>query len=374
MEGRYLSRIDATIAAASSNVERLQLIARKASYLARIGKFSEAWKLAENLRNSKERYAFPEISVSLAILDGVSAVYQDHAEEARDRLARASVLAKALGLSDLLALSSVWLAHLAFGRLDVGCMGTELKSALLHAGQDDHDCLTRASLVVAVAVHLAGDTSGAAKWYERARSHALSIGDEATISSLMYNRTAMQIANFRQQALQNGVPSGDARVVVSAAESTESFDSLVGVVSLGEFTPLLKAQTYSLAGRFSDADDIYDYALGASLSNAQERSRCWLLADWASCQVHIGRRDLAAATAMEAMKYLSPSVQPDDLAAAHGRLAQVFELLGDGLSARVQVEQSVDKWREFSVIQRAILEQGVEVEGVYLECVGRNSE
>lgn len=362
---RFLDKIDLAIASASTSDDMRRLLAKKATYLAKVGSFAEADEIIRSLRRHINVYENVELSVHLTFFDGIVAFYLDRIDEARDRFTRSSVLSKAVDVRQIAALSSAWLAHLAFGRFDFDCLAKEIGVAFDFVGKSDHDCLARVCLVIAQTIHLAGRHDVAAGWYARARIHAVELGDESTISSLMYNRTAMEIVNCRQSLLWRG-EVGDARFAVSSAEATDNFDRLVGVVSLGEFTPLLKAQTYSLAGRFAEAEDIYSASLVDNPSKAQERSQCWLLADRAYCLTRLGFIERALMVAESSVEHMSSLVQIDDLAATHGRLAAIFLESGDRRRAQAHLDESGRLWVQFSSLQESILRQASAYEGRYV--------
>lgn len=354
---RFLDRVEAEIAAASTQESKNCLLAKKATYLARVGRFEEAGNIIEMLRGSRNLYHSASLPVLLTFADGTVAFYSDRIEEAKDRFVRCSALSKAVGLTKVSAFSSAWLAHLAFGRFDFHCLISELDQAFKYATYSDHECLARVCLVVAETNHLASQQEEADRWYARSRFHALQDGDESTLSSIMYNRTVMEIVNLRQRLIGKGEASVGAGIVVTGAESTENFDTLVGIVSLGHFTPVLKAQTYSLAGRYSDAEEIYSASLVETPSQAQARSRCWLLADRAYCLVRLGYRDAAISVASDVIESISGDVQVDDLAATHGRLASIFEALGDANRSSKHLAESMALWEKFAFLQRDLAER-----------------
>lgn len=356
MSSRYLSRIDADLREVSLGEAAGVLLTRKAAYLARMGDFRAAASLLNEIRGRDDLYAIPVVATWVTFVDGVVAFYQDLHDQARDRWNRSRILGSAIDAVDVVASSCAWLAHIAFGRFNIAEFRENMITAAASVRAADHDCLARLYLVVAVACHLAGARNRAVEWYVKSRREALVKGDDATVSSIIYNQAAMDIAYYRWSEMISARDMYTHSTYVPEAESAENFDKLVGVISLEDFTPLLKAQAYSLAGRFDDAARIYRSALQQEPTPTQRRHRGWLLADWAYCCSRLGDADLALNLAAKATGYLDHSVQCDDLAAAHTRLELVFARAGNQELRENHASQAALKWSEFAAVQHELLD------------------
>lgn len=348
---RYMDWINKRIQSAENEVNSEVFAAKKAAYLARTGDIDSAVELIDRIKSNALRKNLDFVAIYATFVDGVIAFYQDHTDQARDKWSRAKALSKAAGADSIRANSCSWLAHHSFGSFDLRGLEENLSEAFQLVTEDDSECLSRLFLVLAEALHLCGDRALANDWYLRSRGQALRLGDDATISAIMYNRAAMGIACSRQELLRNRLPIVDTRLVVLEAESTDNFDRLIGVVSLEDFTPLLKAQTYSLAGRFVDAEAIYAKGLAREPNKAQRRHRGWLLADWAYCLARSGSVEKAVSMARMAVDYISEDVQIDDLAALHSRLSTVYELINDRSAESVHAGLADKYWDQFSEFQ-----------------------
>ncbi|MCW5667647.1 MAG: hypothetical protein KIT35_27750 [Piscinibacter sp.] len=345
---RYIDWVDNRIQGATSEVDSGIYRAKKAAYLARTGDVCSAVELIEYTKANALRRNVDYVAIYATFVDGIIAFYQDMVDEAHDKWNRAKALSKAVGAVSILANASAWLAHHAFGRFDLGALEENLSEAFQLVDDDDSECLSRIFLVLAEALHICGDRALANEWYTRSRVQALLSGDDATISSIMYNRAAMGIACARQEFLRASPSDIDARLVMLEAESTDNFDKLIGVVSLESFTPILKAQTYSLAGRFSDAEAIYAVALAQEPSKAQMRHRGWLVADRAYCLAKSGAIEKAESLARVAVEYISDDIQIDDLAALHSRLSTVYDLTNDASSKNLHAKLAAEYWDRFA--------------------------
>jgi tetratricopeptide (TPR) repeat protein len=365
MKSRFLDCIEKSISAGGDELTVDCLLAEKAAYLARLGNFDEARGILATLHDKNGRAPKVELSVWLNFTEGICSFYSDMGSNALDRLLRARALSEAAGLVKLKAEVSAWLAHLAFSRHDFATMAREIAVALSLATRTSHSCLSRASLVVGQAVHLAGRYDLAAPWYARARNHAQSVGDETTISAIIHNMTAIRLANSRQQVLLRGYSDESISVAISGADSTKNFDQLVGVVSLDSLTPILRAQALSLAQCYEEAIALYSNHLSPALLQGMARVKCWLLADKAWCNACLGMTRAASDDATEAILSISPSIQIDDMAATHSRLAQVFRVLGDDARASYHGDMSETLWAEYGKLQANVLRHLGDVEQQY---------
>lgn len=352
----YIDRINIELSSVGSDLEKGVLLARKAAYLARMGVFDQSHRIVADLRSTPNIYQLPIIPIWLTLVDGVSLFFRGYEDDAKDRWQRTKALSAACHIREMEALASAWLAHFAFGRFDWQALRRELSCTFSAARSDDTDCLARAFLVLGETAHLAGRREVANVWYSRSRAVAQSVGDELTVSSLIFNTAAMQIVNYRQQIMAFGGREDVAALAVIEAESTSNFDELVGVSSLAELTPVLKAQALSLSERFAEAESIYAEALRSPPSGSQARNRGWLLADRAYCVAKLGLFNLSDRLTTESLKWLTDRVQVDDMAALHSRLAEVFKLLNKFDKADYHAQEAKRFWGEFSDLQARMID------------------
>jgi hypothetical protein len=230
-----------------------------------------------------------------------------------------------------------------------------VREALTFAELDHHAARSRACLVAAQALHLAGRPDLAKAWYGRSRLHASIDGDDVTISALMHNMTWLRMLTMRQAVLLTGREDAkSAEYALANAGSTEGFDEMKGDTSWGELKPILRAQIVSLQGDSSQAVALYQQYLAAA--GAPSRLQANLLADKAWCHVQLHQNGDAAATAELAIASLVDETQIDDRAAAHSRLAQVFAALGDMDQHRHHLELARGAWETHMRMQAKVLE------------------
>jgi tetratricopeptide (TPR) repeat protein len=223
------------------------------------------------------------------------------------------------------------------------------------AESNHHSARSRASLVLAQALHLAGRLDLALPWYRKARDHAVADGDDATTSALMHNMGWLRMMELRQSVLSDrSILSGSDHALMNA-DSTSQFDILIGDISWDALKPILRAQILSLQGEFSSALSLYDRHLIGTEYEGTARLQGNLLADKSWCLGMSGQFYLAHVCAVSAVDRINAEMHMDDRAAAHSRLAQVFALLADDVSAKHQLRLAREAWHSHELLQARIL-------------------
>jgi tetratricopeptide (TPR) repeat protein len=254
------------------------------------------------------------------------------------------------------ALSAAWLAQMDFTRLDIEALAQHAGEALRLADPDQHAARSRASLVVAQALHLAGRMDLALHWYTRTRDHANAEGDDAAVSAMMHNMAWIRMANMRQVRLAS---DGSIEAGIHArlgAESLACFDRMIGVSSLDSLKPILCAQILSLEDQCGQALSLYEQSNAGGHLSGMLRLQSDLLSDQALCRIRLGQIQAARNDAIAAESSLLPVTQIDDRAATHSRLALVWAALGDHDAARRHEQLAAQSWRAFGEVQVRIVE------------------
>jgi tetratricopeptide (TPR) repeat protein len=351
---RLLERLDAAIALNPESLEGDCARAERACYLARQGQHEQAASELDSLRKRYESRPHPAISTWLSLADGLMSHFSDMGVAARDKMRRAHALSAAGRLMPLHALSAAWLAHMDDTRMDVDSMVRHLGQALHLADPDHHAARSRANLVAAQALHMAGRLDLAMPWYQRARSHAIAEGDDATISAVMFNMASIRATNLRQVALTGEGNAMEGVYALMSAEATGSFDARTGGVSAMPLLPLLRAQILTLQGEPVQALALYEEHLDSA--RGMSRMHCANLADQAWCRSQVGQLDAACADALAAAASVGSDTQLDDRAATHSRCAQVFAALGDSAQAQRHIDLAVPLWQDYRAMQARVLD------------------
>jgi hypothetical protein len=239
--------------------------------------------------------------------------------------------------------------------LDFQAMARHAAEALALAGPQAHAARSRACLVVAEAYHLAGCMDRAQPWYTRARYHALAEDDLPALSALNHNLAWHRALHAVQAALWGGAPEAEARHALTSAAATHQFDTCRGVVALPSSIQVACALAYSVLGDHTQALAIYE--AHAPLADAQGLLplRPLILADMAWCCHHLGHEQLVHHYVQASVAALGFSQHADDLALAHGRLAQVFQCLGEPKRAASHARRGRLNWLAHQRVQSEVL-------------------
>jgi hypothetical protein len=351
---RLLERLDALIAREPDSFEADCARAERACYLARQGQYDQAAAELDLLRRRYEARPHPAISTWLSLADGLMSHFTEVGVAARDKMRRAHALSSAGRLMPLHALSSAWLAHMDYTRMDFDSMVRHLSQALHLADPDHHAARSRANLVAAQALHLAGRLDLAMPWYQRARAHANSEGDDATVSAIMFNMASIRASNLRQVALTGEGSAMEGVYALMSAEATSSFDARTGAISAMPLMPLLRAQIFALQGDPAGALAVYEAHVDSAQSVSRLRSAN--LADQAWCRSEVGQLDAARVDALAAEASLGSDTQLDDRAATHSRCAQVFAALGDSAQAQRHSDLASPLWQDYRAMQARVID------------------
>ena len=246
-------RLEAEIGVAHSVPEADCKRAELAAYRTRLGRVEE---VRATLKELHQRYdARPNVAISawLNLVEGLARYFSDMDPAARDKVLRAHALSSAAGLTPMRALSAAWLAHLDYAQGDVDSMALHVSEALNLSVETNHGARSRASLVVAQSYHLAGDLDTALPWYVKARDHAQTDGDDATISALMHNMAWLRSHELRKRFFLELENDSATEHALLSAESTRNFNILIGSVSLNSLIPVLRAQILAVIGREAEA-------------------------------------------------------------------------------------------------------------------------
>jgi len=352
---RLLVRLEAEIAAATSQLEADCKRAERAAYLARLARLEEAQIVVEELQARNGLNPNVTLSVWTNFANGLLTYYGNIGVSTDDRVQRAHALSVAAGLRPLQAMCAAWLAQWDYSRLDMNALAGHVHEALALANADHHTARSRACLVTAQALHLAGRIDLATRWYERSRFHAAADGDDVTMSALMHNKTWLHMLTMRQAVLLAGREEIEAaKQALANAASTDGFDEIKGDRSWSELKPILRAQIVSLQGNPSQAVRLYEQHLASA--GAPARLQANLFADKAWCHMQLLESDRATACAELALTNLSDETQVDDRAATHSRLAQVFSSLGDAVRHKNHLELAHEAWDEHLRLQASALE------------------
>jgi tetratricopeptide (TPR) repeat protein len=359
---RMLIRLEAEIAAAPKQIEADCKRAERAAYLSRLGRFAEARAELGELHGRYDRSPHPAITSWTNLAEGLLSHFTDMGRVAHDKILRSHAISSAANLSRLQALGAAWLAHLDYLQVNVVSMARHLKEAVEISDTREHSTRSRVGLVVAQAYHLAGRMDLALPWYKNSRDHALAEGDEVTMSALMHNMAWLRAQKLRSASLMSSNQEQDSDHALLSANSTGNFDLLIGSASLPALVPILRAQILAARGEYSEALQLFELQLDSAVQDGMGRLHADLLADKAWCRVQLGQIEQGLSDALAAEANIDPTGQFDDRALAHGRLAQVFEKIGDLVRAECHLDLYTHAWNGHVALQSQILHLLADIE------------
>ena len=350
---------DAISAYHSSPVTKQCLLAERAIYFGRRGDAELAnADLAEieNISSSPNLRVSAMRNISLGVID----FYCANGKNSKDRAMRAYSLAGAGGLISEKALSAAWLSHFLDVEHDVENACKFAAEALALAPEQSHDSRSRASLVVAQNLGIAGRPDLAAPWYSNALRHATASGDDLTVSALIFNRSVERVSCWRQSKLQLNQDFGQAAIESAAATSAVDFDVMIGNHGLEKLNPLLLAQILSLRNCHQEALEIYtthlhggDYAL---------RMHADFIADQSLCLFYVGKTKEALTMMDIAIEKLIPETHPDDRAATFSRASILYRELGQLDRSEYYGTISSKLWKTYSELQLRMISMFSKIE------------
>ena len=350
LKSRLWRRLDEAINTADTPLQAATLRAQRAALMARHGREPQAREELTALHLLAFQSPNPKLSAWLHLAEGLTSYFSDLGAGADEKLLRAEAAAKSLQLVDLEALCAAWLAYLAFVRHDIDALVTHAAVAQRLAQLEDHGARGRLAITLAIAHDFAGSATAPA-WYAEARRHASAEGDDASQSALIYNMTAMRVAQLRQERLAS--PARPVPEQLLGADSVAHYDAAVDVALLPNLTPLLRAQLLVLQGDYAKAQALFAEHLPQARARGLARLGSSLLAEVAWCRVNLGEAELALQQAQDAELELDLATDCDDRAVTLSRLAQVYGALGRDEHAQAFAERAATEWQEVRAQQAA---------------------
>jgi tetratricopeptide (TPR) repeat protein len=354
---RLLTQLASRIAAARDPVEAACLRAQRGVYLARQGKTEEAEALVKALREEFGARPNAEVTAWISLVEALAQFFTQPGPKALDRLRRAHALSRAMNHPLLVPLCAAWLAHVEFNSNRMQPMLQYAAEALRLAQPQHHAALARVSLVIADAFHYAGRFDLAKPWYAAVRQHALAEGDDSMISAMLHNVAALRANHVRLADAFGEARPDETRRAELELESTKNYDLGIGTLSLSSLVPLVRAQLLVVNGKFAEAEAILTDMLDERKPDHLERREASFYAERAWCHMRLGDSVRARSDIQEAKARDSLPADPDDEAATHARIAQVFAELHEPQQAEVHRQLASQFRLVHSQTQKALSDQ-----------------
>jgi tetratricopeptide (TPR) repeat protein len=213
--------------------------------------------------------------------------------------------------------------------------------------------LSRACVVVAGVFQGCDREADAQPWYARARSHATLEGDGVTLSSIMYNMTAMRIVNTCLAEQFGTLDRTLAKRALLGAESSTHLDQAVQARALSTLSWMQRAQILCVLGEHAEALRLLERHYDEAISQGLSREEAQLLADRAWCLLQLGRGDEARNMARSAAAAITWATEADGRALAHAQLARTFSGLGLSEEAAAHAQQAQARYAEHQALMTA---------------------
>ena len=156
---------------------------------------------------------------------------------------------------------AAWLAHFEQNAGNVDKTLELLKSTFEHAAEGDLSGISRASLTLANELHSLDQFHRALEFYQVARRCAEIIGDDATVSELLFNIATFGVENCRIKSIDAKVQGTEAAFFLSHAKSAQRYCSLLNINGGAWMFTLLEINIEALTERYNllISKNIFDY-------------------------------------------------------------------------------------------------------------------
>lgn len=324
MHSRLLTTLEAEARTTNDPERWAQAVCRSAVHFGRQGHTNLALQAIDQVRSRFALNLTPSIATWLMLSEGILEFFRDNTAQAFDRTRRAHAISVAAGVSTARPTCAAWMALIQFNALQYVEMVKHLDEVLTYAGPDDHQARARGSLVLADALHFAGDFTAARPWYQATRLHATAEGDEATLSAMLHNVAAFRAGNVRvADAFGIAMPEESHRAMMEA-NSALHFDAAIGTASFVMLVPLVRAQVLLVEHKFAEAESTFS---SLDRLNLESKSVPLLVVDLAWAKINLGKHTEAMTLFQEATSLLSSVTHIDEIAYVNARMASIARAL-----------------------------------------------
>ena len=347
MDSRLLTNLNDEARNTRNPVVWARAVCRAASHFARQGRTDDAFTSIGVVRSQFKAELHHEVASWLMLAEGVLHYFRAETQKSYDRIRRAYGLAIALQTESALPSCAAWMAHIEFNDSKYEQMALHLEEAFTLASPSDHQAIARASLVLAMAYHLANEYQLARPWYERARQHASAEGDEATISAMLHDVAAYRASNVRLSDTFGEEYRKEADRANMEAASSLNYDTAIGHSSLNFLTLMLNGLMLTVSRKFSDALTTFSEI---EISEVPKRLLPMIQADRAWCLANCARQIEAWEFVLLASGNIADVIDDDDVAYVFSRLSQTAELCNENYLAGVfksDANRALEKHRHF---------------------------
>lgn len=290
---QLLFRIEERLLVESDPNIRAELLARQSGYFARIGRFAEAKKNIGELRKVFSDGRSGRVTAFIMLAEGLVLHYEQLGIGALDRIARAQLIGKAIRDSEVVALSSAWLAHLQFESSKFDLAARSIKLALESAADENHSAGVRCAVVLFNAFALCGERKASQHWFMLGRDHALKDGDQASIDALLHSRAAFGVAWIRSQRCKSAIDVPALSLARAEIASARNLQHLARVEAHSNYIDLCDARLAIVEGRYQSAKELLMLIRNAGPYPDGHFSQSLVDLEIAYCEFKLNHLDLA---------------------------------------------------------------------------------
>jgi tetratricopeptide (TPR) repeat protein len=352
---RLISRIEEQLLNETDPYVRAELEAKRASYLARVGRFLESGEAIANVRRAFGDGRSGRVTALVMIAEGLLIHYEKLGSGATDRVTRSQLLGHAMKDREVVALASAWRGYLEFEDSKFDAAFRSIKQAFDNARPEDHAVWTRCAIVMSLGFALCGQLSDSQHWFMEGREHALQDGDQASIDALLHNKAAFGVAWLWAQKCKGSVDESALRRARMELASARSLQGLADVRAHSAYVDLSEARLSLLEGQYETALADLEAIASAGPFPARHFNESVLALEVAYCHASLGRVDMAIEALSKVDDDAIAALDVDDrLVAAWiaAELSQIDERIGER-SQRADVLASTIEEHDLAIGQLA---------------------
>lgn len=356
-----LVRIEQDLAKCTDPHMYAELMAERGCYFARIGNFMGANEIVGWLRQGYSHGNYTRVSIWIMLLEGFISFFDEINIKARDRFRRAIAVGEAYRESDLVVLAASWLAHIEFNRSDFESMALILEKCTAAPISASSPAGIRLGLTIADAYLHSGSIELARSRYENTRRAAVSAGDGASISALIYNKAALELVQLRVRSIKSPPSPEDIRFVAMEIQSAINYQAASGHAALSQLFDVCRAGILMLEGEYSNAAEIIQPMLALSDGAFGYASSIGSLRlDFALCMLRIGSSEVAHKMFLESNLAVIEELSTDDQIVYLATYIELGKGLDDSFdlkSCERMLDDAFSLWADKSRRLRSILDK-----------------
>jgi hypothetical protein len=267
------------------------------------------------------------VSILLMCLDAFVYYYEDTNPKAIDRVARANLLSKAFGLTDLVGFTSAWAAHFALGVFRPAELVRFLRLAVDSIQPLNTEAMCRVTMTLGDVATYFGRFEVARLWYARAHAHAVDLGDHAYIAALSFNRPATAAFAARLHLELGQELSIDAHALRAGLRTSSNYERMAGVSALHGLQSVASSALAMYVEDFAEAKHQISASLADLKGESLSDNRLPLLADLALAHASTGEHQEATSVLDEALQSQWTGVEADEHLIACGSMLRAYARL-----------------------------------------------